>query len=245
MRMNAGSIGSFEVQNSADDAVRAENDELGRENVVLRAENAELKQVCAELKQIVSEQFGWREVRVDGVGGREYFYNPFLGIRVWLRQGLHCLVSIRVGMLVETNADIKCTLAVHGYGGVVKVRTWIVILYVGENDDEAGYIYGQVFETGLRLWLSFTSIRELGGQVPLVLGDVAAAAGGEDGVFLRGLDSSYISYPSTLNSRSGITFDSSAFFLPAQRRFALIFSDSILLSRDENCVCVIENVSGN
>ena len=156
MRMNAGSIGSFEVQNSADDAVRAENDELGRENVVLRAENAELKQVCAELKQIVSEQFGWREVRVVGVGGREYFYNPFLGIRVWSRQGLHCQVSIRPGMLVETNADIKCSLAVHGYGGVVKVRTWIVILYVGENDDEAGYIYGQVFETGIRLWLSLS-----------------------------------------------------------------------------------------
>ena len=79
MRMNAGSIGSFEVQNSADDAVRAENDELGRENVVLRAENAELKQVCAELKQTVSEQFGWREVRVYGVGGREYFLQSISG----------------------------------------------------------------------------------------------------------------------------------------------------------------------
>ena len=188
----------------------------------------------------VSEQLGWREVRVDGVGGREYFYNPFLGIRVWSRQGLHGQVSIRVGMLVETNAEIKCSLAVHGYGGVLKVRTWIVILYVGENGDEAGYIYGQVFETGIRLWLSFTSIRELGGQVPLVLGGVAAAAGGEDGVFLRGLDSPYISYPSTLNSRPGIRFDSSAFFLPSQRRLASIFSDSTLLSRDENCVCVFD-----
>ena len=51
LRMHAESIGSFEVQNSAEDALRAENDELRRQNDVLRAENAELKQASAEWQQ--------------------------------------------------------------------------------------------------------------------------------------------------------------------------------------------------
>ena len=207
--------------------------------------NQEMYELCKKVTA-VREQFGWREVPVDGVGGRVYFHNPELSMSVWSRRDLHGQVSIRVGMLVETNAEIKCTLALHGYGGVVKARTWIVILYVGQNGDDAGYIYGQVFESEICLWLSFTSIRELGCQVPLVLGDVAGAAGGVDGVFVRGassaglLDSSHTSNSSRLNSRPSITFESLAFSLPTEHRLALIFSDSTLLPPDENSVCVFD-----
>ena len=89
-------------------------------------------------------------------------------------------------------------------------------------------------------------IRELGCQVPLVLGDVAGAAGGVDGVFVRGassaglLDSSHTSNSSRLNSRPSITFESLAFSLPTEHRLALIFSDSTLLPSDENSVCVFD-----
>ena len=58
LRMYGESIGSFEVQNSAEDALRAEIDELRRQNVVLRAENAELQQACAEVN-------GWQQIRIS------------------------------------------------------------------------------------------------------------------------------------------------------------------------------------
>ena len=54
-----------------------------------------------------------------------------------------------------------------------RVRTWIEILYVGEEDGEVGYLFGKVCGSDVQLWLRFNSVREAGLQCPLDLEDVA------------------------------------------------------------------------
>ena len=74
----------------------------------------EMLGVCKQV-EAVSEQFGWCEVPGGGVGGRSYFYNPSLSISVWSKVGRDGQASIIKGMIVETNADIKCTPADNGH----------------------------------------------------------------------------------------------------------------------------------
>ena len=76
-------------------------------------------------------------------------------------------------MIVETNEDIECNGHENGYAGKLKQRTQIQILYVGARDDDAGYLYGEVCTTKVRLWLPLTRIRAAGRQVPLDLKDAA------------------------------------------------------------------------
>ena len=134
--------------------------------------HGEVYGLCKQLKAI-REQLGWYEVDDDSVCGRKCFRNDLLSIRASWRPGPNGQVPIKVGMIVEINGDIECTLSENGYEGALRKGTWIEILYVGEEDGEVGYLFGKVCGSDVQLWLRFNSVREAGLQCPLDLEDVA------------------------------------------------------------------------
>ena len=164
---------------------------------------------------------GWKEQR-EGGHGRNYFYNIVLGICTWEMRAPHGEAVSQVGMIVETNEEIQCNLAEHGYEGALQKGTQIEILYVGEKDDEAGYLYGEICATKTtkpQFWLSFTCIREAGCQSSRQLPHA-----------------SQIPEVCTPGSQTSLTIDPSTF--DQRRGCRIILADSTLLLFGEMHVCV-------
>ena len=118
-------------------------------------------------------------------------------------------------------------------------------MHVGENDGEAGYLYGEVCATKHRLWLSFTCIREAGCQCPLDLEDGAAPPlPAIEHLSLPGassrqpLHASQIPEVWTPGSQPSLTTAPSAFAQWKDRRLIMTLAASILLLHDERHVCV-------
>ena len=143
----------------------------------------------------------------------------------------------QVGVIVETKEDIVSNRAENGYEGALQKGTQIEILYVGENNDEAGYLYVEVCATPKhRLWLSFTCIREAGCQCryrPAIEHLFLPRASSR-----QPLHASQIPEVWTPGSQPSLTTAPSAFTQWKDRQLIMTLADSTLLLPAEKHVCM-------
>ena len=121
----------------------------------------EMVAFCKQL-EAVRDQKCWHEAVYDDVCRSTYYFNQLLRICTWTKRSLHGLRLPQVGMVVEISED-----SVNDEnGGPLPRGTQITILHVGQEDDEAGYVYGEVPMTLHRHWLCLACVRVPGCQCP-------------------------------------------------------------------------------